>query len=168
MARRIYQDEERLRAGVQLLLNDGNLKKTARELDLPVGTLRHWRDQFEIEGYPDPVEVLPDATRESFIEEALSTRWEMLTLLRQKIAEGNATPRDLITGIGILTDKILVMQGHATSRTETVKVSLPDASEIARELAAFVEKNVSDAQQRHDEINAPVEAKKPLLSIVNQ
>jgi len=39
-----YTEQQRIEALAQLELNGGNLKRTARNLNLPPATLRHWRD----------------------------------------------------------------------------------------------------------------------------
>jgi hypothetical protein len=151
MARRIYTEDEQAQVALILQVNRGALRTTARETGIPVGTLRDWKMKWEKEGYPD-VSDLPDLP--DFVVVATEVRDLMLVKLREKVEAGQATARELVTGIGVLEDKIRVAKGLATNRTETVAVQSIDAKELAKELAQFVDSSAAAIQQRADVIDA--------------
>lgn len=152
MARNVYTDKDRARVALTLQANEGNIRRTARETGVPVMTVGDWKRHWDREGYPEAIQEALPMVREEFLEEAETVRWMMLSRLRDKIESGEGSVRDLMTGIGILTDKIHVMKGLATSRTETVHTNAPDPKEFAKELAQFVAKTVDDANIRNSEI----------------
>lgn len=166
MARRVYTETDQAFIAVCLQANAGNIRKTARETGVPVSTVRDFRDKWEAEGYPEPVEGELPAVRRTFIEDAKEVRQLMIERLREKVERGEVTARDLISGIKELTDKINVMEGMATSRTEVVQ-SLPDARELAAELAAFIDRTVDDAVERANAIDADWEEDQPLQLVVS-
>lgn len=162
MSRRVYTENDQAFIAVTLQVNDGNIRKTARDTGVPVSTVRDFRDKWESEGYPDPVDDALPIARATFIEEAKEVRYLMVQRLREKVDRNEATTRDLITGIQVLTDKINVMEGMATSRTEIAQIALPDTAELARELAEYVNRTVSDAVDRANAIDAEWQEVKPL------
>lgn len=150
--RRVYTEHDQALVAVTYQTNNGNLRRTARDTGIPVTTIRDWTRKWEAEGYPEPVEAAVPAVRESFLEEAELVRNLMVRRLQEKVQRGEASTRDLITGIGVLTDKINVLRGMATSRTETLQVVLPDTQELAKGLAKFITKTVDDSVRRSEVI----------------
>lgn len=130
-----------------LTVNQGNLKRTARDTNIPESTLRQWRAEWEESGPPDTSLVVEAAG--DFIGEAEAVRDEALAEMRRKIPA--ATPSALVAMVGMLTDKIAMARGLATSRSETVH-SLPPADEIAKTLAAVFQGALDAAQSRAEDI----------------
>lgn len=160
-ARRVYTEKDQAFIAVTLQANAGNIRKSARETGVPISTIRDFRDRWEVEGYPEPLEGELPAVRRTFIEDAKEVRQMMIERLREKVERGDITARDLIAGIKELTDKINVLEGMATSRTEVVQ-TLPDTSEIARQLAEFVNRTVDNAVDRAQAIDGEWEEIRPL------
>lgn len=148
--RRRYTERDQAKTAVVLKANGGNVKKTGRETGVPPATVRDWKQKWEEDGYPDVEDF--ELELKDFVESATEVRFLMVEMLREKIERRELTGRDLITGIGILTDKINIMTGMATSRTEHVELALPDPQELAKALATFVGNSVDDAINRNEEI----------------
>lgn len=146
-ARREYTDEEKARVFVALTTNQGNIKRTARDTGLPISTIRNWRNEWEESGPPDT--ALVEQASGEFLEDAERVRSKALIELERKIPD--ATPSALVATVGMLTDKISMAKGLATSRTETVH-SLPPAEDIAKTLSAAFQAALEVSQQRDDEI----------------
>lgn len=145
--RRIYTDEERASAYVVYTANGGNLKRTARDTGLPVSTLRDWVREWEEDGPPD-MSLVAELSGE-FISDAERVRGKALAELERKIPD--ATASALVATVGMLTDKINLSKGLATSRSETVQ-ALPPAEEIATALGAALVGAIEAARSREAEI----------------
>lgn len=152
MSRRTYTAGDQARVAVALQVNEGNIKRTARETNTPVATVRDWKRKWEAEGYPDPVQEALPAAREDAVNQFESTRLMMVERLNEALERDDVKPPQLIVGIGVFTDKINVMRGLATSRTETVAIAAPDMKELAAALSSYIDNTVGDALRRHDEI----------------
>jgi transposase-like protein len=141
MPPRVYSDKEKARVYTVLTYNDGNVKRTARETGVPVATVRGWRDQWAKYGGPQAVllEAVTDEVVGDFVEDAERIRDKALSVLEQKIEAGEITAKDLITTINTLTDKVRLIQGQATSRTEQL-TSGPDPREFGAALVQYLER----------------------------
>jgi hypothetical protein len=135
------------RAYLVLEMNQGNVKRTARDLNLPESTVRRWRDMWLEDGPPDLELVDVEAT--DFVENAERVRDKALTVLEGKL--DSATPSALVATIGMLQDKVSIAKGLATSRTETVH-ALPSPTEIANVLGAVLQGAIQAAQARDADI----------------
>lgn len=139
-------------AYVVLETNQGNVKRTARDCNLPESTIRRWRDLWLEEGPPDTTVVAAEAT--DFIEDAERVRDAALKVLEGKL--DSATPSALVATIGMLQDKVSIARGLATSRHETVH-ALPSPQEIADTLGAVLQGAIQAAKARdHDIIDAEI------------
>jgi transposase-like protein len=134
-------------AYVVLETNQGNVKRTARDCNLPESTIRRWRDLWLEEGPPDLDEVAIEAT--DFVEDAERVRDKALKVLEGKLDA--ATPSALVATIGMLQDKVSIARGLATSRTETVH-ALPSPQEIANTLGAVLAGAIEAAKARDQDI----------------
>lgn len=146
-ARRVYSDEEMARAYVVLQTNQGNVKRTARDLNMPISTVRRWRDEWEASGPPDTTQVEAEVT--DFVEHAERVRDKALVALESKLED--ATPSALVATVGMLQDKISLARGLATQRTETVH-ALPPAEDIAKALSTAMTAALHASHQRDEEI----------------
>lgn len=136
-----YGADDKARALVTLKANDGNLKRTSRETNIPVGTLRRWKNAMEGEGpvghLVEAIDALPEAEDE-FVREAEIIRSKALRLIGDKIDSGDAKVGELNAVVGTLTDKVRLIRGEATSRSESVHHG-PSPEEFGRRLVQYVE-----------------------------
>lgn len=147
MPRRVYTERDQARAAVLLQGNQGNITRTARDLGIPKGTVQDWKRKWEMEGYPEKVEEVLPAVREAVLDDFKRIVTLSVVNLLEAL-ETNRVPTKELSWIALnFTDKIRLIQGEPTSRTETVQ-SLPDAKELAKELATFVVDTVSAAKER--------------------
>lgn len=147
MARATYSDEDKARAYVVLTTNAGNIKRTVRHTGVPEGTLRGWIRSWEENGPPDTGAV--DTAVGDFLTDAVRVRDKALNVLERKLDD--ASPAQLVTAVGVLTDKIHLAKGLATSRTETVH-ALPPAEEIRDALQAAMGGVLAAARKREHEL----------------
>lgn len=150
----VYDDDERASVFAALTANEGNVKRTSRETGLPEQTVRNWKKKWDREGLPAGVEeALPEALDE-FVEQASRIRNLALTELELQVEAGEVKARDLITIVGVLTDKVRLVQGHATSRTEQVSLGTPQeyGAAAGAALAAFLDETVHAAEEREADI----------------
>lgn len=138
-----YSDEDKAAVLAVYAGNGGNLLRTSRETGVSRNTIRHW-----ITNAPPPPETLQAAV-DDFVDDARSLRNVALSTLRDRIAE--ATPRELITIVGVLDDKVVRASGQPTSRTEHVN-ALPDREALREVLEGFVSVAVAAAEQRDSDI----------------
>jgi transposase-like protein len=100
-----YTDEFRQESLALLDGNGGNIKRTARQLDIPESTLRYWRDQegadFRAQKKGELSEIIREELRAIFAE--------------MEIKRKDASYRELATAAGILTDKMQLLDGDPTS-----------------------------------------------------
>jgi len=151
VARRVYTDEDKAKVLVALDANEGNVKRTARETRLAEQTIRDWKKAAERKALsPGVVAALPAAQTE-FAGKAETVRDLMLDELEAKVRNSELNGRDLITGIGVLTDKLRITRGEATSRTENVP-TLPSAEEMGQAVQAYLERTFKAGIERDADI----------------
>lgn len=145
---RTYTEADRAKVYIVLASNDQNVKRTARETGIPENTVRRWKQLF-IQNGPPVIEE--DLVRDvgDFLETAEKTRWKAIQVLDQKIPD--AKPSELITIVGVLSDKIDRVKGLAIGRVEHVH-ALPSPDEIRESLGAALQGVLDAAQQRQHEI----------------
>lgn len=142
-----YTPEEKARAYVQLKANGDNLKRTARELDIPVNTLRRWRDEWKSSGPPVDEEV--SEAIDTFVNDAERVRNKALLMIEEKLPD--AKVGELNAVVGTLTDKLSVIKGLATSRTEH-RLALPSPEEMREALAPVLQQALALSAMRQEEI----------------
>lgn len=148
-SRATYSDADKARAYVALQANEGNVKRTARDLRIPVSTLRLWRNEWRDIGPPNLDDPIVQAEITDFIENAERIRNKALMEIENKIPSGSLA--QLSTVVGVLDDKITRAKGLATGRVEHVH-SLPSPDDIRDALVAGIQGAVEAARQRHEEI----------------
>lgn len=151
--RRTYSPTEQARVALLLKANDGNVKRTARDAHIPPMTVRDWKQKWEASGYPEPIEeVLPAVADDvtGYMDQARSLAVDVVI---EKLRDGKVSAKDAAWIASVFTEKINLIRGLATGRTETVQVAQVDARELAKELATYVAKTVEAAQVRHEEID---------------
>lgn len=152
MSRRTYSPEDQARVAVILQANAGNVKRTARETSVPPMTVRDWKVKWEAEGYPDPIEEVLPAISEEITERMDYARGLAVDTVIAKLRDGKVSAKDAAWIAQVFTDKIQLIRGMATSRSESVQVAAVDAKALAAELAGYVAKTVEAAKDRHEEI----------------
>lgn len=152
MARRTYSAADQARVAVMLQANAGNVKRTARETGVPPMTVRDWKVRWEAEGYPEPIEEVLPAVSEEITDRMDYARGLAVDTVIEKLRDGKVSAKDAAWIAQVFTDKINLIRGMATSRTEQVQIAPVDAKELAKELAGYVARTVSEAQLRHEEI----------------
>jgi transposase-like protein len=140
-----YSDEDKAAVLAAYHANGGNLLRTAKETGVSRNTIRHW-----LEEAPPPDEVLQAAT-DAFVATAQAIRTTALDKLQAAVEAGDVKPRELITIIGVLDDKIVRSSGLPTSRTEHVG-ALPSRDELQLALEGAVKGMIADAERRDQEI----------------
>jgi transposase-like protein len=161
MARRTYTDADKALVYAALEANEGNVKRTARETNIPVATVRDWKHKAEREGLPAHIaEALPEA-REALVNDLERVRNKALEALELRLdqirgdhtALSKINPKDLATTTGILTDKVRVIEGKTTSAEQTSGGNLP--IEQVRELfAGFAQGIIAGARDRDASISS--------------
>ena len=141
--KRQYSDEEKAYALEVLEMYLGNVQKAATSLEISPRTLSHWaaRKNMPVAA----VEEIQAVKREEMHEALEKLAWKIVAAMEVTIEEADL--RALTTSLGILIDKIQLLKGLATSRTEisgvdggaiSVAVGLEELSddELKQRLAA--------------------------------
>lgn len=144
-----YTDAQKAEAFAVLEVNEGNLKRTARDCGLPVSTLRRWRDDWEKDKNLPSIEDIVDASG-NFTEDATRVRNLALRELERKLP--NATAAQLVTVVGVLDDKIARATGLSNKVEHEHRIALPSAEEIAKTLLALNGAAKEAASRRQAEI----------------
>lgn len=176
MPRRTYTDKDRAAVRLALEVNDGNVKRTARDTGVPYMTVSNWKAQWEKQGLPAPVaEILPTITVD-FIEEGVQVRDIALVKIKELVPQATIKDlRSLATLVGILDDKIRLAQGLATSRSETVHVHEIDPESVGKQIGTYIGEALEAAQRRADVIDGTLiedavieeQGDPPLLELVS-
>lgn len=132
MARRKWTDEEKAEILAALDANQGNVKRTARQCDVPTSTLRGWAKG---RGTNAGVAKLRPQKRGELADALEEIAWQIVDLLPSKLAE--AEVRELATLLGVSLDKLLVLRGQANNRTEVsgVQIYIPDNGRLGSQVA---------------------------------
>ena len=104
-----YSDTEKAKALIALDLNGGNIKRTARELGIPLMTLHSWSKGNSIT--PDITSIRYGKTQE------LADKFEELAniYINQAILTVDSSKgTNAITGAGIAIDKMRLLRGEST------------------------------------------------------
>lgn len=147
---RIYTDEERAAVYLALQINDGNVRKSARETDVPTMTVQSWKKNWDQNGVPYEIESIASTDADIFVRKATSVRDMALDKLKERIPE-TTNAKDLAMIFGILEDKIRLAKGLATSRTEKVQPAI-DAAQVTELMGALVKGALGAAEQRDEDI----------------
>jgi hypothetical protein len=133
---------------------EGNVRRTAKNLGIPVPTVRRWRDEWRLNGVPEKVraEIAPIVS--DFLTDALRIRGKLLLKLEQLVDDGKVTPRDVTTALGVLSDKIRAYENVRETQKVEHTLNLPPADEIRELFAGMLEGMVDAARLRAAEIEA--------------
>lgn len=157
--RQQYTDQAKAAAFAALEVNDGNVKRTARDLGLPISTLRRWRDDWEKSENLPAAEDLIQATGD-FLQDAERVRNLALQKMEAKLHNNEGTVAQIATVMGILDDKIARAKGLADRVTEH-KITLPSRDEIVAALSGLQQGAIEAAAAR-DEVIVEAELVEPM------
>ena len=147
---RSYTEDDQAKVAITLLVNEGNIKRTARELLMPISTVRQWKTKWEVEGYPNTEQTLLPSDEDSYTKlERLHDR--AIDLLAARVRAQDIQSRDLIQAIKIISDKLSMIKGLPSSRSETVH-TFPDMKVLQDSLHSYIGEIVDSAHQRQEEI----------------
>jgi transposase-like protein len=133
-----------------LVAYDGNVKRTARETGVAVSTVRDWKQDWERNGFPENLNEVLEQVTEDVVEGFTRIRNKAALELERLIDDQQLKGRELVVAIGMLTDKIRLYKGEATSRTESK--ALVEPQQLRELVAGFFEGAVAAAQERAEEI----------------
>lgn len=154
MARKTYTDKDRALVYAELAVNEGNIKRTARNLGMTTTTVRRWRDQWERTGVPDTVSAEVAVVASDFLSEAIRIRGKLMNRLENLLDDEKVSSREVVTAIGILSDKIRAYEALEQVQKVEHSIALPPAEEIRELFTGMLEGVVLAAQQRAAQIEA--------------
>lgn len=149
--RRTYSAADKALVFAELEMSGGNIKRTARNLNMPISTVRGFKQQWEAEGIPKEVSEAIPAVVGEFIADAERVRDKLLIALETAVDRGQMQPREIVTALGVLTDKIRAAKGLDAKKVEH-SISLPDAEQMRELFAGVIGEVVGAAQVRTDEL----------------
>lgn len=147
MAKRVYNDGDKAAVWTALQVNKGNIAATHRDTGVPEQTIRDWKKQWEVEP-PEFDEAVISAEIEGFLQKAESVRDTLLEKYAAALAANKVSPDKMPVHIGIFIDKVQLLRGLATSRTENT-VALPSAEEMKQLFRGMVA-GALEAQSERD------------------
>ena len=151
--RRTYSDSDKALIYAELEMSGGNVKRTARNLDIPVSTIRAFKGKWAEQGLPQEVKEAVPTVAGEFVDDAERVRDKLLVALEQAVDQRKITPREIVTALGVLTDKIRAMRGLDAKKVEH-SVTLPDATEMRALFAGVIGEVVGAARLRNEELEA--------------
>lgn len=110
--KRRYSDEDKATALAVLAAHNGDVSKTARETGVPRTTLQRW-----IEAENGAVAAIAADKKKGLADELETIAYKLVDAMPEKIAQ--ATLQQLATSLGITIDKMQLLQGKPTERSET-------------------------------------------------
>lgn len=158
-SRRTYTDKDRAVVYAELAVNDGNIKRTARNTGYDVSFVRRCKVAWEQEGVPEAVLEEAKPLVSSFMEDAVRIRGKLLANLEAALDRGDkATIPQLTTGIGILSDKIRAYEAITEPTKVEHTIALPSAQELEGLFAGILGGVISAARDRAAAIEAVEES----------
>jgi len=154
MAGKHYTDRQKAAAWAELAVNDGNVKRTARNLGIPISTVRRWRDEWQDSGLSDEVSAEVAPIIADFMQDAVRIRGKLLLRLEEMLENEQGTMAQVSTAFGILSDKVRAYEAVNESRRVEHTVVLPPAEELKALFSGLLEGVVESARVRAAEIEA--------------
>lgn len=142
-------DEQKARLYAALHASDWNVKGTAREVGMNHEVVRYWAKKWQVEPPSREIMDLAVQASEDFVVLAGKIRDDALRMLHAKLDD--ASPRDLVTIVGVLSDKVRIAQGLATQRVETVNNQV-DYKALAAGVEGLVKGMIQSAREREQDI----------------
>lgn len=133
MERRQYSDNDKATALAALDANGGNVNKTAKQLGISESTLRSW-----VNGRGTNVEIadLRERKKDQLAGRLVEIAHLLIDAMPAKITDANL--QQSATTLGITIEKIQLLDGSATERTEVIETLTDD--ERARRITEILER----------------------------
>lgn len=155
MTRKTYTDRDRAIVWAELTVNEGNIKRTARNTGYDIGFVRRCKQAWEQDGVPESVVEAAAPIVSSFMEDAIRIRGKLLIKLEESLDRGDrATIPQLTTGIGVLSDKIRAYESISETRKVEHTIALPPPEELEQLFAGILTGVLGAARKRAAEIEA--------------
>ena len=155
MARRTYTDREKAVVYAELQVNEGNVKRTARNTGIDASAVRRWKMEWEANEVPQSVIAEVELVASDFISDAVRIRGKLLQKLEAVLDSGErATIPQLTTGIGILSDKIRAYEAISETTRVEHTLALPPVEELRELFSGLVVGMLDAARTRAAEIEA--------------
>lgn len=154
-SRRTYTDRDKAIVFAELSVNDGNIKRTARNSGYDESFVRRCKVMWERDGVPAAVmeEVAPIVS--DFMTDALRIRHKLLVKLEEALDRGDrATIPQYTTGIGVLSDKIRAYEAISEVQQVEHTFQLPPAEELKELFSGVLAGVLEAARTRTAEIEA--------------
>lgn len=117
----------------------GSLAKTAKHFGVSSQTVMKFRDED-----PDKFEEMRTYNKEQFIRDAWKTLGLLFEAVPLKVPE--APLKEITTSIGIITDKLQLLQGEATTRSENANRNVHSLDDINIDQAKLLVEMYKDAK----------------------
>lgn len=155
MARRTYTDRDKAIVFAELTVNEGNIKRTARNTGIDESAVRRWKQTWEAQGVPEAVTAEVSLVATDFVSDAVRIRGKLLMKLEQVLDAGDrATIPQLVTGIGVLSDKIRAYEAITETQKVEHTLALPPVEELRELFSGLVGGMLDAARTRAAEIEA--------------
>jgi transposase-like protein len=112
-SRRQYSDEDKANALAALGANGGDLRRTSRDVGVPFSTLQGWAKD---RGLNQAVTELAVTKKKDLADELEAIALKLAEAMPDKVKD--ATLQQIATSLGIAVDKMQLLRGKATERTE--------------------------------------------------
>jgi hypothetical protein len=154
MARRTYTDRDRAVVYAELTVNDGNIKRTARNTGYDVSFVRRCKTDWERNGVSEAVmeEVKPIVA--DFLADAIRIRNRLLLRLEELLEGDKVSLAQVSTAFGIVSDKIRAYEAINDPRRVEHTLVLPPADELRELFSGLMDGVVESARTRAAEIEA--------------
>lgn len=149
--KRRYSAEDKAAIVATLAANNGNVKRTARELEVPEQTVRDTKRTQEQRNLPTAVAEAVPVIALDMADRVKTVRDRLLTEIENQVERGELKGSALVTAFGILFDKARILDGLATDRKEVVNTG-PSPEELAKEVASYIGRTLAAGSQRDEEI----------------
>jgi len=153
--RRTYTDHDKAVVYAELTVNEGNVKRTARNTGIDVSAVRRWKMEWAAKGVPEAVTAEVELVANDFISNAVRIRGKLLQKLEAVLDTGErATIPQLVTGIGVLSDKIRAYEAITETTRVEHTLALPPVEELRELFSGLVVGMLDAARSRAAEIEA--------------
>lgn len=130
-SRRQYSDQDIAEALTVLQANEGNISRTARQLDVPEATLRYWNEVKAVAIGADRIRELRARKTEGLAEAFHDLAWECIgSVTKEKL--DRASLKDTSIAAAVATDKARLLKGEPTQLHAAVEARKTVAAIVAR------------------------------------
>jgi transposase-like protein len=146
-----YTESDRAAVYFSLQVNDGNVKRTARETGYPESTVRLWKKDFATKGPPSADAI--EEVSSDFVADGERIRNKALLRAEEMVDDRSTNLKlaELTALSGMLTDKLNTARGLDIRRVEH-QHHLPDAEEARELMRGFASELIAMSAARDGEI----------------